>query len=218
MKVSTDACVQGAWAPVASSAKRILDIGCGTGLLSLMIAQKRPDLVIDALEVEASAAQQARENIAESPWGGSIHVQHTDVRDYTATVKYDMIICNPPFFSDDLRGPDEGRNLARHDTSLSQSDLFFVLSHNLSAQGVACVMLPAAEHALWETLLTRQSWHIHRALSVRPLASKRINRVISVAAAFPCGGRKDEVLTIYNSVGVYTEPFRELLMPYYLYL
>ncbi len=218
MKVSTDACIQGAWAPVAPSVKKALDIGCGTGLLSLMIAQRNPDMMIDALEADASAAHQAMENVAASLWNDRIRVLHKDARDHTAPEKYDMIICNPPFFSNDLQAQDDSRNRARHDVSLSQAELFTILSRHLGEKGMACIMLPVTEHALWETLLAREGWHIHQALSVCPSERKCINRIISVAAAFPCTVRKDETLTIYDTTGGYTEHFRRLMEPYYLYL
>ena len=218
MKVSTDACIQGAWTPLAPAAKKVLDIGCGTGLLSLMIAQRQPDLMIDALEIDTSAVQQAAENVAASPWNNRIQVLHKDARTHFDPEPYDMIICNPPFFSGDLQAMNESRNRARHDVSLSQADLFNIISANLTAQGTACMMLPVAAHALWEALLTRQGWYIHQALAVRPSERKSVNRIISVAASFPCPVRHDEELMIYDSAGVYTEPFRELLKPYYLYL
>src|SRR4051812_43889814 len=92
MKVTTDACIQGAWTAVLPQVKRVLDIGAGTGLLSLMLAQRVPGIIIDAIEYDAAAAAQARDNAIASPWKESINIIEADVCSYGFTHKYDLII------------------------------------------------------------------------------------------------------------------------------
>ena len=104
MKVSTDACIQGAWTPVTDNVKHVLDIGTGTGLLSLMLAQRYSNITIDAIEIDADACGQAKENIAASPWADRIKLTEIDINDYAPAQRYDMIICNPPFFLNTLLG------------------------------------------------------------------------------------------------------------------
>src|SRR5205085_2984467 len=104
MKVSTDACIQGAWTPIEPFVKNVLDIGTGTGLLSLMVAQRNNHILIDAIELDENAAQQATENIHASPWGDRINIVNGDIRNYTFNRQYDLIICNPPFFQNSLLG------------------------------------------------------------------------------------------------------------------
>jgi tRNA1Val (adenine37-N6)-methyltransferase len=123
MKVSTDACIQGAWTPVPHGACRILDAGAGTGLLSLMLAQRAPEVMIDALEIDEAAAIQAGENISASAFADRIHIHHQDVRSFQPEDQYDLIICNPPFFINSLNSPEAARNLARHNHTLQQKDL-----------------------------------------------------------------------------------------------
>jgi tRNA1Val (adenine37-N6)-methyltransferase len=218
MKVSTDACIQGAWTPVAEHVGRVLDIGCGTGLLSLMLAQRAPQLQIDAIELDNSAAAQAAGNVAASPWSQRIRVMPGDARDFLSEEKYELIICNPPFFHNSLPGKSESRNLARHSLSLGPEDLFAVIRRNLDAGGYACAMWPAPEHVLWEQLLSENNWHIHRRLSVRSRDEREVHRVISLSAAFPAERCVDEYLSVHSAGNEYTPAFVELLQPYYLYL
>src|SRR5688500_11779251 len=110
MKVSTDACIQGAWTPIADNVKDVLDIGAGTGLLSLMLAQRNYDIRIDAVELDVEAAQQAKENVASSPWKDRVEVIQADVTQHSFTKLYDMVICNPPFFNNSLLGDTDTRN------------------------------------------------------------------------------------------------------------
>src|SRR5437763_1278410 len=96
MKVSTSACIQGAWTPIPDNAGSALDVGTGTGLLSLMLAQRAPQLSIDSIEIDAIAAAQANENVHQSPFADHIHLMQCDAKEYNPEKKYDLIICNPP--------------------------------------------------------------------------------------------------------------------------
>ena len=118
MKVCTDACMLGAWTAGklgGSGINNILDIGCGTGLLSLMLSQKI-NASIDAVEIDADAAKQAGENISASPWAANIRVIHTSLQEFMPKKKYDLIICNPPFYENDLRSEHENKNVDRKRT------------------------------------------------------------------------------------------------------
>jgi len=218
MKVSTDACIQGAWTPLPAHGRTVLDVGCGTGLLSLMLAQRDPALTIDSVELDEPAARQADENVAASPWAQQVRVIHADVRHYQPKKKYDLIICNPPFFHNSLHGKADNRNRARHSLTLTQEALLRVIVQHLDAPGYACIMLPPVEHALWAQLLAKNGWHLHRTLSVRPDDEKKVNRIISLAAAFPPQDCTEETLSVYSAGGGYTPAFTALLQPYYLYL
>ena len=143
MKVSLDACLFGALCQV-EHAKSVLDIGTGTGLLALMTAQ-RSNAHIDAIELDEKAAQQAHENVEKSPFLSHINVLHKNILQFSASHKYDVIVCNPPFFSDHLKGPNQKRNLARHNDHLSFSQLSQCLSQNLHTDGRAWILLPCSE-------------------------------------------------------------------------
>lgn len=217
MKVSTDACIQGAWTPVQPEDRAVLDIGCGTGLLSLMLAQKQAQIQIDAVELDADAAGQASENVRKSPWSGRIRVFREDIKNFRPERKYDLVICNPPFFQNSLLGPDELRNQARHNHTLSYQDLFSVIEKHLSTSGRASVLLPATEHAAWETIVQQHGWSVYKKLLVYPSVHKTYNRVVSLI-----GPQQQEpvveTLQIRDAANHYSEAFIRLLGPYYLKL
>jgi tRNA1Val (adenine37-N6)-methyltransferase len=218
MKVSTDACIQGAWTPVTSSIKRALDIGTGTGLLSLMLVQRNKDVVVDAIEIDLLAANQARENIDGSPWNDRVRVVEGDVRQHQFGEKYELIICNPPFFSNSLLGPSAERNTARHGVSLSLEELFTIIESNLSEEGYASVLLPVAEHGLWAALVETKGWKIFHQLNIIPRIGSAANRVVSLCSADMHKLELVEDLIIRNRKDEYTPEFVELLRPFYLRL
>lgn len=143
MKVSSDACIFGAWIPVpAKHEPRVLDIGTGTGLLSLILAQRIPSAVIDAIEIDPGAAAQARENIADSIFRQRINLITGDARHHRLPASYDLIVSNPPFFSKSLRSPDPARNSARHDDVLNLETLFEIVSGSLAERGTFALLMP----------------------------------------------------------------------------
>ena len=133
----------GAWASV-ERARRILDIGTGTGLVALMLAQRSlPDAKIVALEIDEAAAGQARENVARSPWQERIEVVQADFKKYRSSDKFDVIVSNPPYFVDALKCPDNQRCMARHTSELNYELLFGHSTHLLSEQGIISVIIPS---------------------------------------------------------------------------
>jgi len=149
MKVGTDAVLLGSW---ARGGKRILDIGCGTGIISLMMAQRYPEAEITAIDIVKECCEQTRENADNTEWGSRISVEHKSLQDYAAenagkiaTDKnplYDAIVSNPPFFENSLKNPDDKRTLARHTYSLPFSTLLRGASALLTDDGVFSVMIP----------------------------------------------------------------------------
>ncbi len=217
MKVSTDACIQGAWSDVPLTAKRVLDIGTGTGLLSLMLAQKNCDIIIDAVEINSDAAYQAKENFIASPWAKRLRVIEVDIKSFEQGGQYDYIICNPPFFNNSLQSLVAARNVARHTSELSYIQLLDTISSLLSAKGSASILLPIAEHDIWEDLLRQYGWCINKQLDIQPLPYKPKNRVVSICSR-KFSVKQQETLCIYEEPGKYTEAFAKLLSPYYLNL
>ena len=128
MKVCTDSCLFGAWVASLIEKKEInpetiLDIGTGTGLLSLMLAQKT-NAGIDAVEIDSNAFEQAKENILFSPWKDQIKIFNADIKQWNAPTKYDLIISNPPFYENDLLPEDDGKNISKHSAALNLEELF----------------------------------------------------------------------------------------------
>lgn len=147
MKVCTDACLFGAWAaqdPQIQAAQNILDIGSGTGLLSLMLAQKS-NALITAIEIEDGAYKQTKSNFETSPWGERLHVEHIPIQDYAANYKqllFDCIITNPPFYEGDLQSPDASKNVALHSVALPWDSLAKAAAALLQDHGTWFVLVP----------------------------------------------------------------------------
>lgn len=220
MKVCTDACIFGAWIAkyVQESSKifNLLDIGTGTGILSLMVAQKSTAL-IHALDIEEDASRQAGENFAASPWAGKLQVINTNAIAYQPGIKFDCIIANPPFFEDDLRSGDSRKNAAMHDTELRFDQLLEIANRLVAASGIFAVLLPYhrmdyfIEAALGLHLYVKQKVLIQHTKS-HPyfrsivLFSRQNSPAIS------------QNLAIKDNAGEYTSAFASLLKDYYLYL
>jgi len=147
MKVCTDACLFGAWAASDQrliNAHKILDIGAGTGLLSLLLAQANINATITAIEIEPAAATEAASNFKLSPWADQLHLVHDAIQNYSknANTLYDVIITNPPFYEGDLKSPDENKNTAAHSTALPWNVLIENATKLLSEGGSFFVLVP----------------------------------------------------------------------------
>ena len=147
MKVTTDGCLFGAWCAeeiqnTKVKSQNALDIGSGTGLLSLLMAQKNA-IKIDAIELVKEAAEQATENVASSPWKENINVIQADILEWNTANKYDVIISNPPFYESELRSGKTTKNIAHHDEGLKLDDLFRFIKHHLTNDGIFFLLLPA---------------------------------------------------------------------------
>ena len=150
MKVSTDACILGAWTPILPNTKNVLDIGAGTGLLSLMLCQRKNELTIDALEIDENAYLQAVQNIEASTFANKVQVHLADAKTWQSPMQYDLIICNPPFFSNNLKGENATRNLARHNDHLDFESLAGIIDHYISDNVYASILLPTTETNNWQ--------------------------------------------------------------------
>lgn len=215
MKVSTDACILGAWAPVSTDVKMILDIGTGTGLLTLMLAQ-RSDAEIHGIELDDLAAGQALENIQQSLWRGRIEIIHGDATTYQFPGKYDLLISNPPFFNNSLLGSNAQRNNARHTLTLTYQHVFDIIRDNIAEGGEAVILLPVEGLNTWKDILTANNWHIATLLEIYPKKGAIANRVIGVCKAGQKTDCEVQYLFIRETGNEYTEAFQELLSPYYL--
>ena len=140
MKVGTDGVLLGAWAP---GGKRILDIGSGTGLISLMMAQRCQEAQVIGVDLDAEACDEARENVAASPFADRVSIACCRLQDYESAEKFDAIVSNPPFFLNSLKNPDSKRSMARHADSLPFRDLFLGVKRLLSEEGVFSAIVPS---------------------------------------------------------------------------
>jgi tRNA1Val (adenine37-N6)-methyltransferase len=160
MKVSTDACILGAWVDVAQ-AENILDIGAGTGLLSLMMAQ-RSTACIDAVELDTPAFEQAKSNIAESNWGDRVEVFLGKIQDFSSDKKYDYIVSNPPFYQNHLKSEKVQKNQAHHTETLSFEELLDSVLRLRTTSGKFAVLLPAYEAKVLEDLAVSKGFFLKK--------------------------------------------------------
>ncbi|KAA5536913.1 methyltransferase [Taibaiella lutea] len=227
MKVSTDACIQGAWAAAEFAAlckpeAKVLDIGTGTGLLTLMLAQAMPDAHFDAIEINEDAYLQAVSNFEASDWKQHLNTFHTSLSDFAGTAestsKYDFIICNPPFFQNHLESQSKARNDARHSQSLSKQELADAVAGLLKTDGVFCVMFPETEWDNWLSAMKEHGFALLKQLTVQPSISTKPNRTIGLIAKKDTQSLIKVGLTIYNDDRNYTASMRLLLKDYYLKL
>ena len=219
MKVCTDACLFGAWVAKKLQENKIkaddiLDIGCGTGLLSLMIAQKSTGQ-IDAVEIDEGAFEQAKENTHLSKWRKRINIYHSSIKDYQSSKKYDVIITNPPFYENQLKSQNEGRNKAMHATTLSYIELSVAIKKHLNETGYAAVLLPySLVEKLEEALLTQQLFIIEK-LNVSHTNNDKYIRIILLISSIE-NKLRENYFSIKSTDQEYSTEFKDLLKDYYL--
>jgi len=221
MKVCTDACIQGAFTAAYLHAggrqvQRMLDIGTGTGLLSLMLAQQVP-ADITGIELDAAAAAQAGENFKASPWAERLKVTQSDIRDLPATALYDFIITNPPFYEGSLKSSDAARNSAMHATNLSYQALLQAIDVHLQKDAECSVLLPYAAFQIFGELAAANGFYPVQILEVKQSVRHDYFRAVGIfgrTAVTPTISS----LAIYDERNIYTPAFTDLLKPYYLYL
>lgn len=220
MKVCTDACLFGAWvanrAGKEDSIKNILDIGTGTGLLGLMLAQKNTASV-DAVELDAGAAAQASENFNTSPWKERLQVFNSGIETFDCSKKYDLIISNPPFFEDDLKSVNEQRNAAMHSTTLNLEALLVQIERLLKTGGFAAVLIPYHRSGYFEKLLAEKNFFVHELMHVKQSVKHDFFRSQYYFSREPAKKEITE-LAIRNGEGEYSVAFTDLLKDYYLKL
>lgn len=216
MKVATDACILGAVTPVPEQGA-VLDIGTGTGLLSLMIAQ-RCDCSIDAVELDEKSFKQAEKNVIESPWSHHIKVHHADIRSFHASQKYDLVICNPPFYENHLRSISAAKNTAKHAAQLSFEELVDAIKRNLKPDGIFSVLLPANMNEKFTGLCETAQLNIAQQVLIRDNEAQDIIRIITFFSFKIQQKAESILLTIKDAAGNYSPQFTQLLNPYYLHL
>lgn len=219
MKVTTDGCLFGAWVSSVicqlPSFNSILDIGCGTGLLSLMIAQKT-NAAIDAVEIDNAAATQAQQNFAASPWVNRLRVYNTSIQAFNqpAIKRYNFIITNPPFFNNDLKSDNAKRNIALHSSVLSLEELLLCIQNLLLATGKFAILLPYYRLDFFTGLASNAGFYLQKKTVVKQTPKHAYFRVLLLFGYDEKIVQQEEI--IIKADNQYTEVFKVLLTDYYL--
>lgn len=225
MKVTTDGCLFGAWVAgrignPEPEVREILDIGTGTGLLALMYVQKNLKAVVDAIEIDEAAAEQAAENVDASPWEDRLKIINADVRSFSFTHLYDVIISNPPFYENELKSDDKKKNIAHHSADLTLPQLLTAIKNNLSREGVFYLLLPYKRNEELQKLIKQHELALQEIVFVRQSVNHDYFRIILKGKRKPGAASETKIdeISITDEKGSYTKIFKNLLKDYYLHL
>lgn len=215
MKVGTDGVLLGAWADVRH-ATQILDIGTGSGVIALILAQRTTDdTYIDAVELLHEDAHQAMENVFMSPWKNRIKIHSLPVQEFASEKKYDLIISNPPFFMDSQAPPDKKRHQARHAVTLTYDELSDTVVRLLKKTGRFNVILPFTEGLRFISQVKNSGLFCSRQFGFKSRKEKPIERWLLEFTLQPADKETGEI-TLYNEFNEWSEEYRRLTKAFYL--
>jgi tRNA1Val (adenine37-N6)-methyltransferase len=220
MKVGTDAVLLGSWTK-AQGATRILDVGTGTGILAIMLAQKC-NAEIDAIDIDLFAIEQAKKNVELCKWHNRIAVIHETFQDFVkqkaVTVTYDLIVSNPPYFIDSYKSPEEGRSIARHNDFLPFQDLIDGVSKILSPTGKFYVILPTREAQLFKSMAEKYDLKLSDLLRVKTKAENGVEKRHLMKFEFNPVKFEEKIISIEKEGRHnYHEDYIELTKDYYIH-
>ncbi|MDP2715018.1 tRNA1(Val) (adenine(37)-N6)-methyltransferase [Rheinheimera sp.] len=216
MKVGTDGLLLGAFAPLPPPGGDILDIGAGSGLISLMLAQRTAGAnAIDAIELDPAAAEQAATNVANSPWPNAIRLIKGDILTYSSGKRYRLIVSNPPFFQQSLLSPDQRRTQARHTDSLPFAALLQKAAQLLHDDGSFALVLPLTEAEQLLQLALSHGWYLAQCCKVRSKADKPAQRLLLCLSRQYTDTERSSLL-VQQADGSYSSQYRALLKDFYL--
>ena len=217
MKIGTDGVLLGAWTSIDPNANSILDIGSGSGIIALQLAQRSPTTVIDALEIDVEAYEQCVDNFENSPWGDRLFCYHASAQEFAVEIEesYDLIVSNPPFYSEDYKTKDETRDMARFSDALPFEHLIAVVVKLLSENGVFALILPKKEEASFIEMASQAGLFPKRICRVRGTASSKEKRSLLEFT------KNQENLIIESLVleierHHYTQAYKNLVSDFYL--
>jgi len=218
MKVGTDGVLLGAWVE-AETAQSILDVGTGTGVIAVMLAQRNTHALVHGVEIDAEAAAQAAENMRATPWADRLEARHHSIQDYARDTeqRYDLIVSNPPFFSGGVLSQSENKAGVRHTVKLPHGDLLIATQTLLTSQGVFAVVLPLLEGLRFVEMARSYRLYCERMTEVRTKAGKPVSRLLlQFTRHIPHAIRKDELIIQEGDANAWTPEYRALTEQFYL--
>ena len=217
MKIGTDAVLLGAWTSFGNHPFSVLDIGAGTGILALMMAQKTHAEIIDAIEIDDEAFEQCVENFEASPWGDRLFCYHASLEEFVDEIedRYDLIICNPPFYIEDYKSDNEQRDLARFNDAMPFEHIAESVSKLLSDEGVFSVIIPFKEASNFINIASNFKLFPNNILQVKGNPTSEIKRSL-IQFSFNKTEVKTDTLIIENQRHSYTQDYINLTKDFYL--
>lgn len=228
MKVGTDAVLLGTWVRINTLSTSALEVGTGCGVISLIIAQRYPEVTIDAIDIDQESVCEAEENFINSPWKHRLNAINKSLQEYNTTKVYDFIISNPPYFNNSLQCPKQQRTNARHTNTLSYNDLLNHSHNLLSNNGSLSVILPYEEGKLFIRLSTEYNFILNRITKVYPTPTSQPKRMLIELIKQPATTNSititkvsdiqqhSDTLVIENSRHNYTDDYISLTKDFYL--
>jgi len=215
MKVNTDSVLLGAWAQIIEEAKTGLDIGSGTGILSLMLAQKHQSIEVIGLEIELNAFEESNYNFKNSQWLKRLKAVNLPLQKFNPEVKFDCIISNPPYFENSLKNEDDNKKTARHTDTLSFQELIRFVENSISLNGNFSLILPLKESEMFRGIILKSSLYLNRIAFIKPNENKSVNRVMMTFSKAK-NELEEETFCVYKSQGIYSDRHQELTRDFYL--
>jgi tRNA1Val (adenine37-N6)-methyltransferase len=218
MKVGTDGTLLGAWVGV-DTCQSILDVGTGTGLIALMLAQRNREAKIDALDIDEDACSQAKANVEASPFSGRMRIIHASFPVYASgtTLRYDLIVSNPPYFVHSLKNPIHQRSIARHTDSLSLEELVSKGRELLRPNGRLALILPAGREDELKRIAHTNGLNRIRQTSLIPVPGAKVKRVLTeLSVNTRLTSCTTDTLLIEEVRHQYTPAYKELTKDFYL--
>ncbi len=215
MKVGTDGVLLGAWANL-DGVRTALDIGTGTGLIALMIAQRATEAIVSAIEIDEKAAAQAAENFVASKFRNRLSVRHVDLQNDSIKAQYDLLVCNPPFFPIGTPSPDVKRHIARHEASLDLNMLFIEAKKRLKGTSRLALIWPSEREEELMAGAKLHELHLARICRVKPNPSKGVKRVlVEFQRDVPACIEEEELVIELGERHVYSDAFKTLTKDFY---
>ena len=214
MKVGTDGVLIGAWCDVMG-AKRVLDVGTGCGLIALMVAQRASDAAVHAIDIDGDSISEARYNFENSPWSNRLSAELIDFNDFQTSFPFDLIVSNPPFFDNGVLPPSKGRNMARHNSTLTFEQLIACSIRLLTHNGILSLIAPANAVPSIRSIMVANGLWLKRVTSVIPVVGEAPKRVMLEMSKAECGTVEDSI-TIHDVDHHYTEQYQLLTKHFYL--
>ncbi|MCB4798530.1 tRNA1(Val) (adenine(37)-N6)-methyltransferase [Neotamlana laminarinivorans] len=217
MKIGTDGVLLGAWTSIAKKPFSILDIGAGTGILALMLAQRSNAEVIDALEIDDAAYEQCVDNFEQSPWGDRLFCYHASIEEFADEIedKYDLIVCNPPFYAEDYKTDNKQRDLARFQDAMPFQHLLECVAILLDKKGSFTVIIPYSEEDKFIELALKHKLFANTVLHVKGNLNTPKKRSL-IEFSFENKQLQTETLVIENERHNYTTEYINLTKDFYL--